>query len=566
MRAWSSFATRSEPALLTDPVALGGRVPSPELVARYRAEGFWAGKNLADHLEAQAARQPDKVAIADRFGRTTFAELRDEARRLAVALHERGIGPGDVYLVQLPNWRTFSAFHLALTYLGAITVNVTSTYRHHEVAAIARATGAKGIVTPDTFRRFDYVAMVDDLRSTFPSLETAVVVGRTDRPGFHAYADLVARGPVSGAAWKGVAHPPAPDELTLISFTSGTTGEPKGVMHTSNTLGAVHTVFSRACGLDGEDRIMMAAPVGHSIGMMHGSRMTIVLGATLLYQDEWDPKAALELMTRERATFTVVAPTLLYDLVTHLSAHPQPPPDLRLLLCGGSYLQESLMRAAAQAMPETTIAPLWGMTEGLGSLCGTDCPREKLVGTDGHPVPAAEFLIVSDSGDVLGPGHEGELLLRSPTLFAGYLERKELNRELFTPEGYFRTGDLAVFDQDGFLRIRGRLKELIIRGGINISPVEIERALLADGRIAQVAVVGSPDERLGERICAFVIPSPGATIELADLIAIAERSGLAKQKWPEQLRIVSELPATTSGKIKRHVLVAQLAGGGHIIE
>jgi acyl-CoA synthetase (AMP-forming)/AMP-acid ligase II len=521
---------------------------------------------LTDHLESQVRNQPDKVAIVDRFGRATFAELHDEVRRLAVALHGEGIRPGDVFLVQIPNWRAFSAMHLALTYLGAVTVNVPTNYRHHEVAAIARATRACGIAIPDQFRRFDYDAMVDELRGSRSALRTVIVVGETARRGFLRYENLVSGSTPSTTIWDEVAHPPSPDEVTLLSFTSGTTGEPKGVMHTSNTLGAVHTVFSQACGLDGDDTILMAAPVGHSIGMMHGCRMSLVLGTTLVYQDVWDPAIAAGLLLQERATFTVLAPTLLYDLVRHYASEPQPPHDLRLLLCGGSYLQESLMRAAAEAMPHTTIAPLWGMTEGLGSLCGTDCPRDKLIGTDGRPVPAAELIVVSDSGSTLQPGEQGELQLRSPTLFAGYLERPELNRELFTNEGFFRTGDLAVIDQDGFLRIRGRLKELIIRGGINISPVEIERALLSDSRIAQVAVVGAPDERLGERICAFVVLSPGATIEIEDLIEIANRSGLAKQKWPELLRIVTELPATSSGKIKRHVLAAQLATGVHTIE
>jgi cyclohexanecarboxylate-CoA ligase len=547
--------------MAADPIALGGRQPAAELMARFRADGHWADRLLVDHLEADAKSQPDHVAVVDRFGRTTYAELLDQSRRLAAGLHEEGIGPGDIFLVQLPNWTSFSVMHLALNYLGAITVNVASNYRRHEVATIASVTQARGIVVPESFRRFDFMAMVSEMRSGLPAMRTAVVVGGRGRAGFRSYDDLLARPSVSAVTWKQVASPPDPDEVTLISFTSGTTGEPKGVMHTSNTLGAIHTVFAQACRLDKDDTVLMAAPVGHSIGLMHGIRLPIVLGARVVLQDEWDASVAADLMRREKATFTVLAPTLLYDLVRHPGLRGDPPRGLRLLLCGGSYLQETLMREAAAAMPHTAIAPLWGMTEGLGSLCGTECPPDKLATTDGHPVPAAEITIMSDAGEPLPPGHEGELLLRSPTLFAGYFGHPELNRVAFTADGRFHTGDLAVMDGDGFLRIRGRLKELIIRGGVNISPVEVERALLLDKRIGQVAVVGAPDERLGERICAFVVPAADAHVELSDLIAAAERAGLAKQKWPEQLRIVSELPTTSSGKVRRHILAAQLAAG-----
>jgi acyl-CoA synthetase (AMP-forming)/AMP-acid ligase II len=547
--------------MTTDPIGLGGRMPAAELVAHYRADGYWADRLLVDHLEADSRNWSDHIAIVDRFGRTSFAELLDLSRRLAVALHEEGIGPGDVFLVQLPNWTAFSVFHLALTYLGAITVNVASNYRHHEVATIAAVTRARGIAVPESFRRFDFMAMVDDIRSELPALRTAITVGGRGRSGFRSYEGMLARPPVPAATWQRVLSPPGPDEVTLISFTSGTTGEPKGVMHTSNTLGAIHAVFAKACGLGKDDTILMSAPVGHSIGLMHGVRLPIVLGASVVLQDEWDARVAAELMRHERATFTVLAPTLLYDLVRQPDLRSDPPRELRLLLCGGSYLQESLMRDAAAAMPHTAIAPLWGMTEGIGSLCGTECPPDKLATTDGHPVPAAEITIVSDTGETLASGQEGELLLRSPTLFAGYFGRPELNREIFTEDGRFHTGDLAVLGADNFLRIRGRLKELIIRGGVNISPVEIERALLVDKRIGQVAVVGAPDERLGERICAFVVPARGARVELADLVAAAERAGLAKQKWPEQLQIVSELPTTLSGKVRRHVLATQLEAG-----
>lgn len=535
-------------------------MPHPDQVAHYRAAGYWPNRLLTEWVESWAEKQPHKVAATDRLGRLSFAELRDEARRLAAGLHSEGIRSGDVFILQIPNWIAFSCFHVALTYLGAITVNVPTTYRHHEISTIARLTRARGIAVPDTFRRFNFPSMIDEVRHAFGKRLTAVVIGGRRRPNFHLYDDLARSSAISPDAWDHVeSNKPQADDVTVISFTSGTTGEPKGVMHTSNTLGAINQVFAEACGLSEMDTILMAAPVGHSIGLMHGIRLSVVLGATLVLQDEWDPAIATRLMRREQTTFSVMAPTLLYDLVRHLASGDKPPDKLRLLLCGGSYLQESLMRSAGKALPHTTVAPLWGMTEGIGTLCSTGCSPDKLATTDGHPIPGAELKVVSESGESLGTGHEGELLLRSPTLFMGYLGRPELNERIFTEDGYLRTGDLATLEADGHLRIRGRLKELIIRGGVNISPVEIERVLSADSRIAQLAVIGAPDDRLGERIAAFVVPASGARLELQDLVAIAHAAGLAKHKWPEVLHIVGDLPTTPSGKIQRHILAAQLS-------
>lgn len=535
----------------------------PDVAAAYRRDGFWPDRLVTDAFEAALAAHSDRHAVVDdRFGAITYAVLAEEVERLAFALGALGVQPGDFFVVQLPNWRYFTTFHLALTYLGAVTVNIPTTYRRHEVSFILRATRAAGIVAPDVFRGFDFVSMLAELLPQLPTVRSAVILGEHTGPRMHAWSALMAR------SWESAGHRasllrPGPDDVTGVSFTSGTTGEPKGVMHTSNTFAAINESVARAYALGGDEVVFMPAPVGHSIGLMHGVRLALHLGGTLVLQEHWDAGRAIELIAREQATFTSAAPPFLHDLVYHpgLEAAGRLR-SLRVFMCGGAFVSERLLRAAREALPATLTTALWGMTEGIGSACRPGAPLERLYTTDGVAFPGSELRVIKSGDESADPGEEGELLMRGPQVFVGYFERPELVAEGFIADGFFRTGDLARIGADGYVNITGRIKEIIVRGGVNISPVEIERALAEDSRIERVAVVGMPDERLGERICAFVVPRAGARVDLADLAAVASRHGLAKQKWPEHLETVTEIPVTPSGKVLRHVLRRWLAERG----
>ena len=542
----------------------GQRETEPATAARYAAEGFWTGCPITEYLERAVASSPRRPAVVDdRFGSITYAALARQVERLACGLLELGFSRGDCFIVQLPNWHIFSVFHLALTAIGALTVNVPVTYRQHELRSIVRATGARGWVVPAAFRSFDYAGMVGALRPEWVSLRAVFVVGNAAGTPFVNYHDFMAR-PWERGGRRRTLDPlrPAPDEVTAVSFTSGTTGEPKGVMHTSNTFAAINVSVARAYGLTAEDVIFMAAPLGHSIGLMHGVRLALFLGGTLVLQEQWSPAGALGLIARERASFTALAPPFLHDLVFDPALGAGgPPPAFRVCLCGGAFVSERLLRAARERLPHTLSTALWGITEGIGTACRIGTAPAKLLATDGQPFPGSELKIAGPDGQELPRGREGELLLRGPQVFVGYFGRPDLNAEAFLPDGFFRTGDLATMDGEGFLRITGRLKDIIVRGGVNISPVEIERALAEDPRVERVAIVGMPDERLGERVCAFVVPRAGGTITLPELAAIAERRGLAKHKWPERVECVSHIPVTPSGKILRHVLKEWLSAG-----
>jgi len=541
-------------------VLAGQREARPAVADQYVRDGFWPGGSITEYFEAAVHARPEHAAVVDgRFGRISYETLAKEVEHLTLALLDLGVSRGDFFIIQLPNWWLFTAFHLALTYLGAITVNVPTTYRHHELRFIARATRAAGIVIPAEFRGIDFTRVIADLRPELPNLQTVIVIGDRAAEGMVPYSAATARG-AERRGRGGLSHLPKAwaDEVTAVSFTSGTTGEPKGVMHTSNTLAAINVSVARAYHLGPDDVIFMPAPLGHSIGLMHGVRLALILGATLVLQEQWEPGLAIEMMSRERASFTAAAPPFLHDLVHHPLA-VRGLASLRVFLCGGAFVSEPLLRAAHAAWPSTLTTALWGMTEGIGTACRAGSPLVKRFTTDGRPFPGTEVRIAAPDGTAAPAGEEGELLMRGPQLFVGYFQRPDLNAAAFLPDGFFRTGDLACMDGDGHVSITGRIKELIVRGGVNISPVEVERALARDPRIERIAIVGIPDERLGERICAFVVPRAGAALTLRELVAVAERQGLSKQKWPERLEQVPELPTTPSGKILRNVLRARVS-------
>jgi acyl-CoA synthetase (AMP-forming)/AMP-acid ligase II len=535
------------------------RQHSAELSEAYRAEGYWTDRLLTDFFESAVKSFPEKVAVVDeRFGAVTYSELESIVLRLAAALRARGMTRGDKFVIALPNWHHVSAFLLALGYIGAVSVHMPVTGREHEFASVLRISGAKGIVVPGVFRDNDFVSMIGAIAGELESLEMLVSVA-ADRidPGWITYEQLLS---------EALGDVPGPDQrvdasdITSLLFTSGSSGDPKGVMHSSNTLGALNTTVAPLYDLGPEDVIFMGAPLGYSAGLVHGVRLANYLGATLVLQESWNADRALELMARERATFTLMTPTLLRDLFES-EAFPDSADrlSLRLIFCGGSYVPASLLRSARERLPATLTSVIWGMTEGIGTACRPATSEERVIGTDGQPFLGTELRVLKDNGDEARVGEEGELVMRGPQRFLGYFDRPDSDEQVFLPGGWFRTGDVASIDADGFVKITGRLKELIIRGGVNISPAEIEAKLLGDPRIRQLAIVDIPDERLGERVCACVVAAQGGEgLALEDLVDLARKRGLAKHKWPERLEMMESLPVTSAGKIRRQALREQV--------
>lgn len=526
-----------------------------ELPESYRKQGYWTDHCLTDYFDRAVSDSPDKVAVIDRLaGRVTYGQLASDVYRLAASLQARGVSAGDRFIVALPNWHQVSAFVLALGYLGAVVVHMPLGGREHEFAGVIKTSGAGGIVVPAYFHDVDYVALVDSVAAGFATLTNKVTIGADTAPaGWVSYGQLLAESPEDQP--RPDIHVDA-DAITTLLFTSGSSGDPKGVAHSSNSIGAYNVNIASVYSFGPEDIIFMGTPLGFSGGLIHGVRFAIYLGATLVLQETWNGDEALEIMAQEKATFTMVTPTLLRDLLrSDRFAVYADRLRLRLVLCGGSYTSAELLREAYEKLPGTLTSTVWGMTEGFGTACDYDTPLDRLFETDGKALPGSELRILRADGSDAAAGEEGDLVLRGPHLFLGYYNRPDLDEEFFLADRWFQTGDVAAIDADGYIRITGRRKALIIRGGANISPEEIEARFQDDPRIAHFAVVGVPDERLGECVCACVVLSQDCeSLQLEDLQEIARRQGLAKYKWPERMQLMDALPLTPSKKIRRGIL------------
>ena len=434
--------------------------------------------------------------------------------------------------------------------LGAIPASLPTRTDPETVAHAARLTGAQALVS---LERHGTVRLGDLAR------EAASTCGH--EPGVFLVDDS------GGTWWKTPARrratlPDSAVDLAHIMFTSSTTGRPKAVMHSDDTLAALHIGFAERFGLGPDAPIFLASPLGHSIGAIHGLRLSLHTGAPLVLQDVWDPERALEAIEAFGCAFTAAATPFLKDLVD--ASWPRPTPKLaplRSFLCGGAQVPPSLMEAAQAQFPNTFLTVLWGMTEGGLVTCVRDSPREKLMRTAGIGLPGLELRCLDPGGGTLPAGEEGELAMRGPGVFIGYFGQQDLYESVITDDGFFRTGDLARIDADGYVRITGRLKDLIIRGGVNISPAPIEDALADHPDVDAVAVIGYPDERLGECICAVVVPGDAAP-RLDDLIAHAQARRLPKHYCPEVLRIVETMPTTPAGKVRKADLRAIVIGDG----
>jgi cyclohexanecarboxylate-CoA ligase len=506
----------------------------------------WPAAHLVDRrVSAAAAAWPEPVAVVDGAVRLTYQEFERRIRAVAAGLAGLGVGPGEVVSWQLPNWHEALVLHHAVLRLGALSNPIVPIYRSHEVGYILREAGSRVVVVPETFRGFAHAAMVAELAATSPALRHVVTVrsaGGAELP----FEQLLAAAP--GTA-------PVPDRTSddpiLLMFTSGTTAAPKGVLHTHRTLDYENRSIIDVYGLSRDDVVFMPSPVTHITGLLYGVQLPAMLGTRVVLQEVWDPTVALGLIEAERATFTVAATPFLHGLVHHPELASYDVSSLRVFACGGADVPPSLIRDAGERLG-CAATRVYGSTEfPTLSTSPPDDPLDRRAGTDGRAIAAAEYRIVDDADADLPVGTVGELLVRGPELFPHYLRPAD-DEGTRTADGWFRTGDLAVADVLGYVSIRGRRKDIILRGGENISVTEVEEALFEHPSVGEVAVVAMPDPVMVERGCAFVVPAPGAAAPtLADLAEFLTGKGLARQKLPERLELVDALPRTQSGKVQK---------------
>jgi cyclohexanecarboxylate-CoA ligase len=521
---------------------------TPDQIDLYTSKGFWPNRLITDYLDEIAAATPDKVAAIDARGQITYGELKRLSDRAALGLLELGVAPGDVVSYQLPNWTEFLVLHYAVTRIGAVNNPLIPIYRDREVGFMVGLAKSKLIVVPQEFRRYDYPAMVERLRGDWPALQNVLVV---DGPSWQEFIDTPweeRRDPAELAALR-----PDPNDVTLLIFTSGTTGDPKGVMHTHNTLIAANAPLPDRLGVGGDSVIHMASTFAHLTGFLYGVRLPAqVGGATAVYQDVWNPQRFIELVEQYKITYTSAATPFLHDTLSAPELAEHDLSSLQRFCCMGAPIPRVIVREAKQKLPGLSVLGGWGQSENaLVTLGIPGDPEEKIVERDGFPWPGMQIRVVDDEGRVLPAEQEGRLQVTGPFLFVGYLDRPELTISSFSGE-WFDTGDVAVIDADGYLSITGRTKDVIIRGGENIPVAYVENVLYEHPSLAGVAVVGLPDPRLQERACAVVTLKPGVeAFTPEEMRAFLAEKGVAKQYWPERLEVFDELPRTASGKIQK---------------
>lgn len=544
-------------------IRLTNLVTPTDRAAAYRADGRWDDETLAGRVRGHAAAQPDAVAVVE--GETgaahTYAQLDADADALAASLAGLGVGTGDVASIQLPNRYEAVVAAVAVQRLGAVINPLLPNYRERELRHVFDVAQPKVVFTPGEHRGFDHRALVAQLRAgTEPSASfpAHVVVG--DDPGAdgHAYTDLVAEGVTAANGGDFVAPVVDAAAVSELIFTSGTEAKPKGIMHTEQTAGFSVRIAATDLGVTATDVVWMPSPVGHSTGFNYGVRFALHHGLTLVLQDRWDADVAARIVGEHGCTYTLAATTFLQDLVGAAGRAGVTLDSLRLFGCGGAAVPPDLVRAASGVGIQ--VLRLYGSTECLvvtwvrpGS---TDAERSD---TDGRAMSHVDVEVRGEDGTATAsPGEPGEIYVRGPNTCVGFFDDEERTAATFDADGWVRSGDLGVLDTGVHLAIVGRRKEIIIRGGMNITPREVEELLVGFDEVERAAVIGLPDERLGERMCACVVLRDGASLTLPEVVERLKGVGLATYKLPEQLVCIDALPMTASGKVQKHVLIEQL--------
>ena len=539
-----------------------GITPQSERRTAMIRNGAWNDKLITDYLDEAVIRTPDRNAIVgcqvtgDTRTALTYQELNHAVARIAAGLAAMGIEKGDVVACQLPNWWQTTALHLACMRIGAILNPLMPIFRERELRFMLGHGEAKLLVIPKIFRNFDFEAMIDGIRSELPKLKTVLVIGgEGDRSFEQRMLDTPWEEKTDTAALFAERKPGA-DEVIQILYTSGTTGEPKGVMHTSNTLFANVRPYAERLHLTSDDKVLMASPLAHQTGFLYGVMMPVYLGTTAILQDIWDADYVCKVIAAEKPAFTMASTPFLADLVKTAPKHEGELGSLRIFVSAGAPIPTAVVEQASNTL-QAKIVSAWGMTEnGAVTMTCPEDPAERASQSDGKALPWMETKVTDFTGNALPLGEEGNLLVRGASLFVGYLKRPELNG--VDQEGWFSTGDLARMDKDGYIRITGRTKDVVIRGGENIPVVEVENLLYKYPGIVDVALVGCPDERLGERVCAYVTLDENATdLSLNDVKSYLIDEKLSKSYLPEYLEVIEAMPRTASGKIQKFKLREQ---------
>lgn len=549
----------------------------PTLEDRYSAEqresfyndGVWLKESYYAQVAAWAEKQPDKVFAFDSTTSLTYAQLQEKILQLAVGLKRLGVAKGDRVLAQVPNISEFPVIAGATSRIGAVIVPVMPIYRDHDVSYVLENSGASVAFFAEDLNGFNYFEMFERLAPKAPNLKQLVALRSELSPrsaedsgtvSLTTYESLLATGSI--AELEDEAGPDSsPDELFQIVYTSGTTSRPKGCLHTLNTVRSSAVQMARELEYNADDVQFGPSPITHSTGLVTSVFIPLLVGASTHFMEKWDPIDGARRIEKYGLTGAVTATAFLQMLMKALETEEADTSSLRLWVCAGSPIPSSVISAATEVFSECQVLSLYGRSENLvTTMCSVQDEPARSLNSDGRAAHPSVVKVVGDDGLEVAVGDEGDIAYWGPSHMLGYWANEEATEELFTPEGFSRSGDLGYMDTDSFVRVTGRSKDIIIRGGMNISAREIEDYLIENPAIANVAVVSMPDERLGEKVCAYVVPSEASgTPDLETITEYLRNRGVATQKLPERLEVVNELPTTATGKIQKHTLRAQIA-------
>ena len=519
--------------------------------AAYRQQGLWGDASLADYWQQTARAMPDKIAVVDNHGASyTYSALDHAASCLANWMLAKGIESGDRIAFQLPGWCEFTVIYLACLKIGAVSVPLLPSWREAELVWVLNKCQAKMFFAPTLFKQTRPVDLILPLQNQLPQLQQIVGVDKlAPATSSLSLSQILADNtPLTTAI---TVHG---DELAAVLFTSGTEGLPKGVMLTHNNILASERAYSARLNLTWQDVFMMPAPLGHATGFLHGVTAPFLIGARSVLLDIFTPDACLALLEQQRCTCMLGATPFVYDLLNLLEKQPADLSALRFFLCGGATIPKKVARECQQR--GIKLLSVYGSTESSPhAVVNLDDPLPRFMHTDGYAAAGVEIKVVDDARKTLPPGCEGEEASRGPNVFMGYFDEPELTARALDEEGWYYSGDLCRMDEAGYIKITGRKKDIIVRGGENISSREVEDILLQHPKIHDACVVAMPDERLGERSCAYVVlKAPHHSLSLEEVVAFFSRKRVAKYKYPEHIVVIEKLPRTVSGKIQKFLL------------
>ncbi|OKW38883.1 cyclohexanecarboxylate-CoA ligase [Escherichia coli] len=519
--------------------------------AAYRQQGLWGDASLADYWQQTARAMPDKIAVVDNHGASyTYSALDHAASCLANWMLAKGIESGDRIAFQLPGWCEFTVIYLACLKIGAVSVPLLPSWREAELVWVLNKCQAKMFFAPTLFKQTRPVDLILPLQNQLPQLQQIVGVDKLAP----ATSSLSLSQIISDNTPLTTAITTHGDELAAVLFTSGTEGLPKGVMLTHNNILASERAYCARLNLTWQDVFMMPAPLGHATGFLHGVTAPFLIGARSVLLDIFTPDACLALLEQQRCTCMLGATPFVYDLLNLLEKQPADLSALRFFLCGGTTIPKKVARECQQR--GIKLLSVYGSTESSPhAVVNLDDPLSRFMHTDGYAAAGVEIKVVDDARKTLPPGCEGEEASRGPNVFMGYFDEPELTARALDEEGWYYSGDLCRMDEAGYIKITGRKKDIIVRGGENISSREVEDILLQHPKIHDACVVAMPDERLGERSCAYVVlKAPHHSLSLEEVVAFFSRKRVAKYKYPEHIVVIEKLPRTASGKIQKFLL------------